>query len=243
MNPIIIIPARLASTRLPDKPLADIAGKPMIVHVWERAMAAAAGPVVVACAEQAIADAVTAAGGRAILTDPDLPSGSDRAHAALHAADPDGAHDVVVNLQGDLPALDPAVIPAVLRPLSDPDVDIATLATETDDPAERDNPNVVKAVLALHPGNRVGRALYFTRAPAPHGEGPVFHHIGIYAFRRTALDRFVHLPPGVLEQREKLEQLRALECGMRIDAALVDTVPFGVDTAEDLERARAILSK
>lgn len=243
MNPLIVIPARLASTRLPDKPLADIAGKPMIVHVWERAVAAGAGPVVVACAEEAIADAVTAAGGRAVLTDPDLPSGSDRVHAALAEADPEGAHGVVVNLQGDLPTLDPAAIPAVLRPLSDPDVDIATLAAATDDPAERDNPNVVKAVLAIRPGTTVGRALYFTRAPAPYGAGPVYHHIGIYAYRRAALDHFVHLPPGILEQREKLEQLRALERGMRIDAALVTAVPFGVDTPDDLERARAILDK
>lgn len=243
MKPIIVIPARLASTRLPDKPLADIAGKPMIVHVWERACAAQAGPVVVACAESEIADVIRDVGGRAVLTDPDLPSGSDRVHAALQEVDPAGTHDVVVNLQGDLPTLDPTVVPAVIRPLSDPDVDIATLAAATTDPAERDNPNVVKAVLAVPPGRDLGRALYFTRAPAPYGEGPVYHHIGIYAFRRAVLDHFVHLPPGILESREKLEQLRALERGLRIDAALVETVPFGVDTPTDLERARTILRR
>lgn len=238
-NPVVIIPARLASSRLPGKPLADIGGAPMIVHVWRRAVAAAFGPVIVACGDAAIADAVEAAGGRAVMTDPDLASGSDRVHAALGAVDPAGAHDAVINLQGDLPTIDPAAIAAVLDPLADEDVDIATLAAEITQARERDDPNVVKAVAGLAPGARRGRALYFTRATAPSGDGPLYHHIGIYAFRRVALERFVALPEGVLERRERLEQLRALEAGMRIDLALVDTVPAGVDTPADLERARA----
>jgi 3-deoxy-manno-octulosonate cytidylyltransferase (CMP-KDO synthetase) len=243
---IVVIPARLASTRLPNKPLADIHGRPMIVRVWERAVAAGIGPVLVACAEEAIAEAVRAAGGEAVLTDPDLPSGSDRVAAALRAFDPAGRYDAVVNVQGDLPAIDPAVIRAVLLPLSDPAVDIATVAAEIVDPDERTNPNVVKAVFvpAAMDGRGIaaGRALYFTRATAPSGEGPLFHHIGIYAYRRAALERFVALPPGVLEQRERLEQLRALEAGMRIDVAVVRTVPLGVDAPADLERARSLLA-
>ncbi len=242
-HPVILIPARLASTRLPDKPLADIAGEPMIVQVWRRSIEAAVGRVVVAAAEQPIVDAVTTAGGEAILTDPDLPSGSDRIHAALSAIDPDGAHDAVINVQGDLPTIEPAAIRAALAPLEDADVDIATIAAEITREEERDNPNVVKAVVGLAPGDRRGRALYFTRATAPSGAGPLYHHIGLYAYRRAALDRFVALPPGILEMREKLEQLRALEAGMRIDVALVDTVPLGVDTPADLERARKILAR
>jgi 3-deoxy-manno-octulosonate cytidylyltransferase (CMP-KDO synthetase) len=241
-NPIIVIPARLKATRLPNKPLADIHGLPMIVHVWKRAMEAGIGPVVVAAAETEIAEAVRAAGGQAVLTDPDLPSGSDRVWAALNAVDPQGAHDVVVNLQGDLPAIDPQVIAAVLKPLAEPQVDIATLVAAIRSEEERQNPNVVKAALAFAPGQDVGRALYFSRVPVPWGEGPHWHHIGIYAYRRAALTRFVDLPVGLLEAREKLEQLRALENGMRIDAALVDTVPDGVDTPADLERARALLA-
>lgn len=240
---LVIIPARLAATRLPDKPLATIAGAPMIVHVWRRAVAANIGPVLVACGDQAIADAVRQAGGDAVMTDPDLPSGSDRVHAAAAEFDPERMYTVVVNLQGDLPAIDPALIRASLAPMTEPSVDLATLAVTTDDPAERANPNVVKAVMSLAPGARIGRALYFTRAAAPSGDGPVWHHIGIYAWRRAALDRFVALPPSPLEQREKLEQLRALEAGMRIDAAIVDGVPFGVDTPEDLARARALLEQ
>ena len=240
-QPVILIPARLASTRLPDKPLADIAGDPMIVQVWRRAAEAAIGRVVVAAAEQAIVDAVAKAGGEAVLTDPDLPSGSDRIHAALAGIDPDGAHDAVINVQGDLPTIEPAAIRAALAPLDDDDVDIATIAAEITRAEERDNPNVVKAVVGLAAGERRGRALYFTRATAPFGAGPLYHHIGLYAYRRAALDRFVALPPGILEMREKLEQLRALEAGMRIDVALVDTVPLGVDTPADLERARALL--
>jgi 3-deoxy-manno-octulosonate cytidylyltransferase (CMP-KDO synthetase) len=242
-QPIVLIPARLASTRLPDKPLADIAGEPMIVQVWRRSMEAGIGRVVVAAAEQAIVDAVTAAGGEAVLTDPDLPSGSDRIHAALTAIDPERAHDAVINVQGDLPTIEPAAIRAALAPLDDADVAIATIAAEITRAEERDNPNVVKAVVGLAAGQRRGRALYFTRATAPFGDGPLYHHIGLYAYRRAALDRFVALPPGILEMREKLEQLRALEAGMRIDVALVDTVPLGVDTPADLERAREILAR
>jgi 3-deoxy-manno-octulosonate cytidylyltransferase (CMP-KDO synthetase) len=238
MPVLVVIPARMPASRLPGKPLADIAGRPMIVHVWRRAVEAAVGPVLVAAAEPEIAEAVRLAGGEAVLTDPAHPSGSDRVHEAVRRHDPDGRFDVVVNLQGDLPTIDPAAIAAVLVPLADPAVDIATLAAEIRTEEERLQPSVVKAVLSVPPGARVGRALYFTRVLAPSGEGPHWHHIGIYAYRRPALDRFVALPPGVLEQREKLEQLRALEAGMRIDAGLVDTVPHGVDTPADLERAR-----
>jgi len=237
MNPILLIPARMASSRLPGKPLADIAGRPMIVRVWEQAMAAELGPVAVAAAAPEIVQAVTAAGGRAVLTDPGLASGSDRIFAALQQLDPDGRHDVVVNLQGDLPALAPEDIRAVVAALAGSD--IATLAAEITDPAERDNPSVVKAVVAWDGKN--GRALYFTRATAPSGDGPLFHHVGIYAFTRTALTRFVALPPSALEMREKLEQLRALEAGMRIAVARVDRVPLSVDTPADLERANRLL--
>lgn len=240
---IVVIPARMASTRLPGKPLADIAGAPMIVHVWRRAMESGIGEVVVACAESGIAEAVEAAGGTAVLTRPDHPSGSDRIFEALVRVDPERKHDVVVNLQGDLPAVDPAVVRAVLAPLDDPVVDIATLVAPIVEPGERDDPNVVKAVVSLAAGSEVGRAIYFSRAAVPWGEGAHFHHIGIYAYRRAALTRFVGLPPGVIEQRESLEQLRALENGMRIDAAVVSTVPFGVDTPTDLERARKMLAE
>ncbi|MBL8658220.1 MAG: 3-deoxy-manno-octulosonate cytidylyltransferase [Rhodospirillales bacterium] len=239
---IVMIPARMASTRLPGKPLADIAGEAMIVHVWRRATEAAIGPVVVACAEVEIAAAVSAAGGRAVLTRPEHPSGSDRIFEALAQADPGGDCDSVINLQGDLPTIDPAVVRAVLQPLADPAVDIATLVAPIASTHEREDPNVVKVALARAGGGDTGRALYFSRAPIPWGEGPCFHHIGIYAYRRAALARFVALPPGSMEQRERLEQLRALENGMRIDARVVNAVPFGVDTPEDLERARAILA-
>ncbi|MBM3555526.1 MAG: 3-deoxy-manno-octulosonate cytidylyltransferase [Alphaproteobacteria bacterium] len=241
VNPIVLVPARMASTRLPGKPLADIHGKPMIVHVLERARAAAIGPVAIACAEVEIARAVEAAGGTAILTDPDHPSGSDRIFEALRRLDPAGRHDAIVNLQGDLPTLDPAVLRRVLGLLADPGVDIATLVAEIADPEEVEASSVVKAVVAMKPDG-TGRALYFSRRPVPWGEGPLWHHIGLYAYRRAALERFVALPPGVLEVREKLEQLRALENGMRIEAARVDTVPFGVDTPADLERARRLLA-
>ncbi len=241
-NPIVIIPARLAATRLPDKPLADIHGVPMIVHVWRRAVAAACGPVIVAAGDRAIADAVERAGGRAILTAAHHPSGTDRIFEALGKADPDARHDVIVNLQGDLPAIEPTDLRAVLAPLADPAVDIATLVAECREDYERREPSVVKCVIAFAPGARIARALYFSRAPVPTGDGPLHHHIGLYAFRRAALARFVALPPSALETRERLEQLRALEAGMRIDAALIDKVPFGVDTPADLERARAMLA-
>ena len=240
-NPIVIIPARLAASRLPGKPLADIAGVPMIVHVMRRAEAAGVGPVVVACGDTEIAEAIEKAGGRPVMTDPDLPSGSDRVLEALEAVDPAGDHDAVVNLQGDLPTIEPGIIGEALAPLADKDVDIATLVAEITDPAERANPNVVKAVVSFPAGRRTGRALYFSRAQVPAGDGPLYHHIGIYAFRRQALSDFVRLPPSGLERREKLEQLRALEAGMRIDVRLVDTVPLGVDTQADLETARRLL--
>ena len=241
-NPLILVPARLASTRLPDKPLADIHGEAMIVHVWRRAMEAGIGPVVVAAAEQAIVAAIEAAGGRAVLTDPAHPSGSDRIHEAMLRVDPEGRHDAIVNVQGDLPTIAPETIRASLEPLEAPGVDIATLVAEIVRDEERANPNVVKAVLSMRDeARRIGRALYFTRATAPTGPGPLFHHIGLYAYRREALARFVALPPAPLERRERLEQLRALEADMRIDAIVVDAVPLGVDTPEDLERARQML--
>jgi 3-deoxy-manno-octulosonate cytidylyltransferase (CMP-KDO synthetase) len=240
-NPLVLIPARMASTRLPEKPLADIAGEPMIVQVWRRAVEAAVGPVVVACAEAEIAAAVERAGGRAVLTRPDHPSGSDRIHEAVARLDPERGHDAVVNVQGDLPTLDPKVVRAALATLDEDEVDIGTLACEIRDEAERTNPNVVKLVAGFA-GRPVARALYFSRAMVPAGEGPHYHHIGLYAYRRAALERFVALPPGVLEQRERLEQLRALEAGMRIAAALVDTVPLGVDTPAELMRAREALA-
>lgn len=241
-NPIVIVPARMASTRLPGKPLADICGEPMIIHVWRQAVRAGVGPVVVACAEPEIAAAVTEAGGAAILTRPDHPSGSDRIFEALMLFDPQGQHDVVINLQGDLPTIDPEILRTSLTPLTDGAVDIATLVTPIADPAEAADPNVVKAVVSLASGQLVGRALYFSRAAVPWNHGPYLHHIGLYAYRREALQRFVALPPGMLERRERLEQLRALENGMRIDAAIVDTAPLGVDTQAELDRARALLA-
>lgn len=243
LNPIIVIPARMASTRLPGKPLADMAGRPMIVQVWARACEAGLGRVVVAAAEPEIAEAIRAAGGEAVLTDPDLPSGSDRIWQALSEVDPEGRHNVIVNVQGDLPTLDPRLIRTAAEALSRAHADISTLAAEIKVEEERTNPNVVKAVIALREGQRAGRALYFTRATAPSGEGPHYHHIGLYAYTRAALARFVALPPSPLEKREKLEQLRALEAGMSVEVALVDTVPLGVDTPADLEKARATLSK
>lgn len=238
MNPIVIIPARLASTRLPDKPLADIGGAPMIVQVVRRAEEAGLGPVFVAAGDAAIVDAVEAAGGRAILTDPDLPSGSDRIWQALQRLDPDGAHDVIINLQGDLPTISSPVLKAIMEPLQDPSVDIATLVAEITDPEEATNPNVCKAIVSRVEGSLSGRALYFTRATAPTGDGPLYHHIGIYGYRRAALERFVLLPPSPLERRERLEQLRALEDGMTVGVRIVDEVPAGVDTKEDLAKAR-----
>jgi 3-deoxy-manno-octulosonate cytidylyltransferase (CMP-KDO synthetase) len=243
MNPIIVIPARLAATRLPNKPLALIGGVPMIVRVWRQAMAAAEGPVVVAAGDDAIVVAIEEAGGRAVKTDPDLPSGSDRVFAALEMIDADKSHDIVVNLQGDLPALDPAYVRKVVETLAATGTDMATLAAEIDDPVDRDDSSVIKPVVAWEPGGQKGRALYFTRLAAPWGEGPLFYHVGIYAFRREALARFVRLPPSPLEKREKLEQLRALEAGMTIAVARVDSVPLSVDTETDLELARRLLSQ
>ncbi len=240
-NPIVVIPTRMASRRLPGKPLADIHGEPMIVHVWRRAVEAGLGPVVVACAEAEVAEAVRAAGGRAVLTRPDHPSGSDRVFEAVEAVDGERRHDAVVNLQGDLPTIDPPSFAAALGALGGA-ADIATIACAIVRPEERDDANVVKAVISLAPGARQGRALYFSRAAVPSGDGDIYHHIGIYAFRRSALTRFVSLEPGPLERRERLEQLRALEHGMRIEVALVDTPPLGVDTPADLERARAMLA-
>ena len=238
---LILIPARMASVRLPGKPLADIGGLPMIVHVMRRAEEAAVGPVVIATDSGVIAAAVTAAGGRAVMTRSDHASGSDRIYEALELADPDGRAGIVVNLQGDFPMIEPSDIKAALGPLADPAVDIATLALEITEADERTDPNVVKAVCsAVAPGRL--RALYFTRATVPFGEGPLYHHIGLYAYRRAALARFVALPPSPLELRERLEQLRALEAGLRIDVALTENVIFGVDTPEHLEKARAMLA-
>ena len=242
MTPIVVIPARLAASRLPGKPLADIGGRPMILHVLDRAVEAGIGPVVVACAEMAIAEAVRAAGGIAVLTDPALPSGSDRVHAALAELDPHGEYDVAINLQGDFPTLPPEQLRAVLAPLADPAVDIGSLVTAIASEAEADTPSVVKAACAFADGAEVAPALYFSRAKIPWGEGPRWHHIGVYAWRRAALARFVALPPSPLERRESLEQLRALEAGMRIACARVAHAAFGVDTPADLDRARRILA-
>ena len=240
-NPIVVIPSRLASMRLPDKPLADIHGVPMIVHVWRRAVEADVGPVIVACADFEIIDAIKDAGGDAIYTNPNHASGSDRVFEALHTVDPLKKHDCVINLQGDLPTIEPDAVRQVLRPFEDPACDIATLGVEIGDDSEKTNPNVVKIVGTPLAPDRL-RSLYFTRATAPWGEGPLYHHVGLYAYRRAALERFVSLPASFLEQRERLEQLRALEAGMRIDVQLVDTVPLGVDTPGELERARRILT-
>jgi 3-deoxy-manno-octulosonate cytidylyltransferase (CMP-KDO synthetase) len=239
---LVLIPARMASTRLPGKPLLDIGDLPMIVHVLRRAEAAKLGRVAVATDTAEIADVVRSHGGEAVMTSPDHPSGSDRIYEALGRLDPAAESEIVINLQGDFPTILPDNIRDVLGPLSDPAVDIATLAAEIHVEEESSNPNVVKAVGSPLGGRRL-RALYFTRASAPHGDGPRYHHIGLYAYRRAALQRFVALPPSALERQEKLEQLRALEAGMRIDITIVDTVPRGVDTPADLETARRILAK
>lgn len=242
LNPIVLIPSRMAASRLPGKPLRPIAGTPLIVHVLRRAQEADIAPVAVACDTEDVASVVREAGGTAVMTDRSHPSGSDRIAEALSRVDPDARHDVVINIQGDLPTIEPAAVRASLAPLTDDAIDIATLAAEITVEAERTNPNVVKLV-----GTPVGRerlrALYFTRATAPFGEGPLYHHIGLYTYRRAALERFIALPPSTLEQRERLEQLRALENGMRIDAALVRTVPLGVDTPEDLATAERHFAK
>ncbi|MBZ9907715.1 3-deoxy-manno-octulosonate cytidylyltransferase [Mesorhizobium sp. BR115XR7A] len=241
MSTLILIPARMASTRLPGKPLADISGAPMIVHVARRAAEAGLGRVVVATDTQSVAEAVRAHGFEAVMTRMDHESGSDRIHEALLALDPRGEVETIVNVQGDLPTIDPGIIAASLRPFDDPLVDIATLGVEIVREGEKTNPNVVKIVGSPLTGTRL-RALYFTRATAPWGEGPLYHHVGLYAYRRAALERFVALKPSPLERRERLEQLRALEAGMRIDAEIVQSLPLGVDTPEDLDRARQILS-
>jgi 3-deoxy-manno-octulosonate cytidylyltransferase (CMP-KDO synthetase) len=243
MRPIVVIPTRLGSSRLPGKALTDINGQPMIAHVWQRGLEADIGPVVVACGDRQIADVIQDLGGHAILTDPTLPSGSDRAHAALSIADPHARHDMVIILQGDLPTIDPATIAATLEPLRREEAcDIATLATEIEDPSELQAPSVVKIALAIAPGENIGRAVYFSRSVIPAGAGKHYHHVGMYTYRRQALARFVGLSRGVLEQRESLEQLRAIEHGMRIDAAVIRTEPLGVDTLADLERAKLLLS-
>jgi 3-deoxy-manno-octulosonate cytidylyltransferase (CMP-KDO synthetase) len=242
MNPIVLIPSRLAATRLPNKPLADIHGRAMILHVLDRGREAGIGPVAVAAGDQAIVEAVQADGGTAVLTDPSLPRGSDRVQAALNVLDPAGRHDIVVNLQGDLPTIPPDYLRLVLGPLADPAIDIATLVAPITTAEEATSPSVVKAAVAFEGGRAVSPALYFSRATIPHGEGPLWHHIGIYAFRRPALARFVALPESPLERRESLEQLRALEAGMRIACARVEHAPFGVDTPADLDRARTALA-
>jgi 3-deoxy-manno-octulosonate cytidylyltransferase (CMP-KDO synthetase) len=242
VNPIIIIPARMGSTRLPGKPLADIHGRPMIVHMLERGREADLGPVAVACGDAEIADAVRAAGGRAALTDPVLPSGSDRVFAALTELDPEARHDVVVNLQGDFPTITAAQLRQAVAPLRDPGCDIGTLVVPIVSEAEANTASFVKAACAFAEGQTVAPALYFSRQPIPWGDGPRWHHVGIYAYRREALARYVALPPSPLERRENLEQLRALEAGMRIGCARIEHGPFGVDTPEDLERARRLMA-
>jgi 3-deoxy-manno-octulosonate cytidylyltransferase (CMP-KDO synthetase) len=243
MKPIILIPARMASTRLPGKPLADIGGIPMIVRVWRQAMASKIGPVVVAAADKEIIAALEAAGGRAVPTAPGLPSGSDRVWAALNAVDRGFEHDVVVNVQGDLPTFDPAAIKAAIDSLVATGADIGTVAAEIEDEADAANPNLTKVIASWDVGGTRGRAHYFTRARAPWGKGPIFIHAGIYAFRREALQRFVGLQPSPLELREKLEQLRALEAGMSISVGRIEEVPLSVDTQADLEKARAAVAK
>ena len=238
---IVLIPARMSASRLPGKPLADICGVPMIVHVMRRAAAAGLGRVVVATDSDEILRVVEAAGGEAVMTRADHPTGSDRIREAAGLVDPDGRFERIINVQGDLPTLDPGIVSAAAQLLDDPAVDIGTLAAVIVRPEEVSNPAVVKAI-GTPIGERRLRALYFSRATAPSGEGPLYHHIGLYAYRRAALERFVSLPPAPLEQRERLEQLRALENGMRIDVAVVDTVPLGVDTPTELERARALIA-
>ena len=240
-KPIIIIPSRMGSTRLPGKPLADICGLPMIVHVLNRANETKLGPVVVACDGKKIADVVRKAGGMAVLTDPNHPRGSDRIWEALNALLDHAQYDAVINVQGDEPALDPAAIRTCYNLLRNPEVDIATLAAEIRDEAKKTASQVVKPVLDMETGGKQGRALYFSRQPVPWGEGAMYHHVGLYAYRRDALARYAAAPASPLEKRESLEQLRALSLGMRIEVGIIDTVPLGVDTPEDLEQARKVL--
>jgi len=244
-NPIVMIPARLASTRLPNKPLAEIAGVPMIVHVWRRAIAAEVGPVVVACGDEAIAEVIERHGGRAVLTDPALPTGSDRIQSALALLDPERAHDAVVNVQGDTPMLDQAAIRVALAALAETGADIATLAAEITEADALASTSVNKVAAGFADPARPAPALYFSKAAVPWGEGPHYEHIGLYAYRRAAIDRFVTLPQGILERRERLEQLRALEAGMRICVSLIDKAQLGVqvDTPDDLAQARALMER
>jgi 3-deoxy-manno-octulosonate cytidylyltransferase (CMP-KDO synthetase) len=241
--PLIVIPARLAATRLPNKPLADICGKPMIIHVWERAIESNLGPVIVACGDQEIYEVVIAAGGEAVLTDPALPSGSDRVKVAADIFDPHGLYPIIINVQGDVPTLDPNLLKACLEPFEHtPNLDIATLATEILDKHELNDPNVVKVAMGMDAKDDIGRALYFSRNALPSGDGPHYHHVGLYAYSREALNHFVTLPVHPLETREKLEQLRALAHGMNIQVKVIEgPVPFGVDTQADLEKAIEIL--
>ncbi len=241
-DPLIIIPARMSATRLPNKPLADIGGEPMIVHVWRRAVESGIGNVLVAADTIEIIEAVEKIGGQAILTRPDHISGSDRIYEALIRFDPHCKHDIIVNIQGDLPTIDPLSVAASILPLADTAVEMSTICALITREEEHSNPNVVKLVGSHVTDTRL-KALYFTRATAPWGEGPLYHHIGLYAYRRRVLEKFISLPPSPLELREKLEQLRALEAGIRIDAMIVDTVPLGVDTYEDLVRARQVLAE
>ncbi len=240
-NAFVVIPARMASTRLPDKTLADIAGRPMILHVLDQAHAANIGPVAVACDDERVRAVVEAAGGRAVMTSPDHESGSDRLYEAIQTLDPDGRFDVLLNLQGDVPLIDPDAVRSAFAPLRDKNVDIGTIMTEIRTQAARQDPSYVKAVVTPIEGRR-HRALYFTRACAPTGEGPLYQHIGVYAYRRDAIARFVSLPPSPLEKREKLEQLRALEAGMRIDVSLIDSAPMDVNTPSDLAAVRAAIA-
>jgi 3-deoxy-manno-octulosonate cytidylyltransferase (CMP-KDO synthetase) len=240
---LIVIPSRLASSRLPNKPLAEIGSEPMIVHVWRKALMSNLGPVIVACGDQGIADAIINVGGTAIMTDPKLPSGSDRIWAATQAYDPSGHYKIIINVQGDLPTLNPQLIEAAYNGLIDGQADIGTIVARITDESEKNNPNVVKAAVHFNAASAPAPVLYFSRQLIPWGEGPVYHHIGIYAYKRSALKKFIHLRPDALELRESLEQLRALNNGMTIVATQVDTIPLGVDTLDDLERARDILTK
>lgn len=243
-NTIVVIPTRLGATRFPRKPLADICGKPMIVHVWEKAIAANVGPVIVASADQDILDIIHSYGGRGILTDPELPTGTDRVKAALDIYDPQRIFSHIINIQGDLPTLEPDLVRHVLEPFDNPAVDIATLATPIINPHELVDTNVVKIALCLDDNASIGRALYFSRNPVPSGEGYHYHHIGLYAYTRDCLNRFVEFPVNSLEMRERLEQIRALAHGMRIDVKVVETAaPFGVDTPVDLEKAILMLTR
>jgi 3-deoxy-manno-octulosonate cytidylyltransferase (CMP-KDO synthetase) len=241
---LVVIPTRLAATRLPNKPLADICGKSMICHVWEKAIEANVGPVIVACGDQEIVEAVKAFGGETVLTDPTLPTGTDRVKSAADIYDPQQTYEFVINVQGDLPTLESSLLPESLEPFQDSGVDIATLATMIEDPHELTDGNVVKIALSLKGEGTIGRALYFSRNLIPSSEGPHYHHIGLYAFRRKALNQYVNLPVNALEIRERLEQLRALAHGMRIDVKIVNTkAPFGVDTPADLEKAIRVIGE